>query len=181
MRNIRARIPHENESHWIKKSKLRTSSSWACSNSHGLKLAVSPTDKWRYTLLWRWGLACPEFACASPNNAKRPARAKRPSAVTTKRCVTEDEWREGLKRHTDCSSLLLCTAFLPARRTELSAFRKALKGHSPIVCRLHVNSVTPPPLNAVQANRAIFRVSQSEEDDEDTDCIPRVQSNGQHI
>jgi hypothetical protein len=95
--------------------------------------------------------------------------AKHPFTVTTEKCVTEDERRKVVKGHTDSSSLLLCTTFLPARRTERSAFWKALKGHSPIVCRLHVNSITPPFLNAVQANRAIFRVLQSKEDDEETD------------
>jgi hypothetical protein len=103
------------------------------------------------------------------------------SVLSPKKCVTEDERRQVVKGHTDSSSLLLCTTFLPARRTKLSAFWKALKGHSPIVCRLHVNSITPPFLNAVQANRAIFRVLQSKEDDEDADSITCVQSNRQHI
>jgi hypothetical protein len=95
--------------------------------------------------------------------------AKNRFTVTTQKCVTEDKRREAVKGHTDSTSLLLCTTFLPARRTELTAFWKALKGHSPIVCRLHVNSITPPFLNAVQANRAIFRILQSKEDDEETD------------
>ena len=73
------------------------------------------------------------------------------------------------------------TTFLPARRAKLSAFRKALKGYSRIVGRRLVNSITPPFLNAAQANRAIFRILQSKEDDEDTDSITCTQSNGQHI
>ena len=74
-----------------------------------------------------------------------------------------------MKRHTERSSLLLCTSFLPARRTELSTFRKALKGYSRIVGRLRVDRITPPLLNAVQANRAILRVLQSKEYDEETE------------
>ena len=101
--------------------------------------------------------------------------AKYPFTITEK-CVTQDEAPEVVKGHTDC------TTFLPARRTELSAFWKALKGHSPIVCCLHVNSITPPFLNTVQANCAIFWVLQSKEDDEDTDYITSLnQSSGQHI
>ena len=72
--------------------------------------------------------------------------------------MTEDKAPEVVKGHIE---------FLPARWTELSAFWKALKGHSPIVCRLHVNNTIPPFLNTVQANCAIFRVLQSKEDDED--------------
>jgi len=79
--------------------------------------------------------------------------AKHPFIVTTGKCVTEDERRDVVKGHADSSS-----TFLPARQTELSAFWKALiiKGHSRIVCRLHVDSITPPILDAVQANRAIL-------------------------
>jgi hypothetical protein len=99
----------------------------------------------------------------------------------TEKCVTEDEGRKVVKRHTDSSSLLHCTTFLPARRTELFAFWKALKGRSRIVCRLHVNSIAPPFLNAVQANRAIFRILQSKEDDEETECITCIQSSAQDI
>jgi hypothetical protein len=95
--------------------------------------------------------------------------AKHPFTVTTEKCVTEDEGREVVKVHADCSSLLLCKTFLPARRTKLSTFRKALKGHSPIVCRLRVDNITPPFLNAVETNRAIFRVLQSKEDNEETE------------
>ena len=76
-----------------------------------------------------------------------------------------------MKGHTSTerSSLLLCTSFLPSRRTELSAFWNALKGHSSIVRRLRVDRITPPLLNAVQANRAILRVLQSKEYDEETE------------
>jgi hypothetical protein len=96
--------------------------------------------------------------------------AKHSLTVTTgKKYVTEDERWKVVKGHTDSSLLLLCTTLLPARRTKLTAFWKALEGHPRIVCRTHVNSITPPLLNAVQANRAISRVLQSEEDDEDTD------------
>jgi hypothetical protein len=95
--------------------------------------------------------------------------AKHPFTVTTEKCVTEDKRREVVKAHADCNSLLLCTTFLPARRTELSTFWKALKGHSPIVGRLRVDRITPPLLNAVQANRAILRVLQTKVDDEETE------------
>ena len=108
--------------------------------------------------------------------------AKHPFTVTTGKCMIEDEEREVVK---GCTALThFCSAqhsSLPGRRTELSAFWKALKWHSRIVCRLHVNSITPPFLNAVQANRAIFGVLQSKEDDEDTDCITCIQSIAQHI
>jgi hypothetical protein len=63
--------------------------------------------------------------------------------------VSEDESREVVKGHTWCTSLLLCTTFLPARRTELSAFWRALKGCSLVICYVHVNSITPPFLNAI--------------------------------
>jgi hypothetical protein len=107
--------------------------------------------------------------------------AKHPFTVTIEKCVTEDERWLVVKRHTDSSSLLLCTTFSPARRTKVFAFWKALKGHSRIVCRLHVDGIAPPFLNAVQANRAILRVLQSKEDDEDTEYITYIQSSGQYI
>ena len=108
--------------------------------------------------------------------------AKPPFTLTTENSVIEDERRvsEAVKAHTD-SSHFSAQTFLSARRTELSAFWKALKGHSRIVCRLPVNSITPPILNAVQANRAIFRVLQSKEDDEDTECISCIQSSVRNI
>ena len=63
--------------------------------------------------------------------------------------VSEDESREVVKGHTWGTSLLLCTTFLPARRTELSAFWRSLKGCSLVICCVHVNSITPPFLNAI--------------------------------
>lgn len=71
--------------------------------------------------------------------------------------------------------------FLPARRTERSAFWKALVRNSHKVVRLGVNGIAPPCLNAIQADLAIVRVLQSKENNEDTDLIPRIQSSGQHI
>ena len=103
--------------------------------------------------------------------------ANHPFTITEK-CVTEDKVPEVVKGH---------TVFLTARWTKLSAFWKALegqalKGHSPIVCCLHVNSITPPFLNTVQANCTIFWVLQSKEDDEATDYITSLnQSSSQHI
>ena len=108
--------------------------------------------------------------------------AKHPFTVTTGKCMTEDEEREVVKGHSALAHF--CSAQhspLRARRTELSAFWKAFKWYSRIVCRIHVDSITPPFLNAVQANRAIFRVLQGKEDDEHTDCITCIQSNPQNV
>ena len=108
--------------------------------------------------------------------------AKLPFTVTTEKCLIKDERRDSkLVKAPTVSSHFSAQTFLPSRWTELSAFWKAHKRHSRIVCRLHVNSITPPILNAVQANRAIFRVLQSKEDDEDTECITYIQSSVQHI
>jgi hypothetical protein len=95
--------------------------------------------------------------------------------------VTEDERGEVVEGHTESSSLLHYTTYLPTRRTKFSPFWKALERYSRIIGRFHVNSITPPLLNTVQANRAIFRVLQSNEDDEDTKCITCIQSSGQNI
>ena len=37
--------------------------------------------------------------------------AKRPFTVTTEKCMSEDETREAVKGHTECTSLLLRTNF----------------------------------------------------------------------
>ena len=106
---------------------------------------------------------------------------KAPFTVTTRKCASKDERREVVKGNADYSQLLLGTTFLPARWTELFTFWKALKGYTCIIGRFRVDSITPPFLNTVQANRAIFRVLQSKEDDEDTECITGIQSSRQHI
>lgn len=70
---------------------------------------------------------------------------------------------------------------LPARRTERFAIRNSPVGHARKVGRLGINRIAPPRLNGVQRDRAVLRVLQSKEDDDETDSITRIQSSRQHI
>ena len=70
---------------------------------------------------------------------------------------------------------------LPARWAERPTLRYRLSWHTNIIGRLRVDNIAPPVLNAVQADRTIFRILQSKEDHNTTDDITCIQSSGQHI
>ena len=69
----------------------------------------------------------------------------------------------------------------PARWTKCSAIWNRLEWNPSKICRLRINGVTPPFLNGVQADRAVLRVLQGEEDEEEAYSVTRVQTSGQNI
>ena len=62
----------------------------------------------------------------------------------------------------------------PTRWTERFTIGNRLVCHPGKVGRLGIDNITPPRLNALQANCAILWVLQSKEDDDDTDGIADI-------
>ena len=68
--------------------------------------------------------------------------------------------------------------FLPARRAKRLAICESLDRNTGSVGRVQVYSIAPPLLDSVEADGAIVRVLKSEEDENNTESITRIQSSG---
>ena len=67
------------------------------------------------------------------------------------------------------------------RRAERSALWDRIVWHAKVVGSFGVDSIAPPCLNVVQANRTTLRILQGKEDEEAADGITGVQTSGQNI
>jgi len=106
------------------------------------------------------------------NLEKKKARHTCMCCIINRRALHKTVTTAGSSNNNNKKGALLL--LLPACGTELFACWNLLVRHSRKIGRLRVNGVTPPCLNAVQADRAVLRVLQTKEDEEEAHRITRV-------
>lgn len=70
---------------------------------------------------------------------------------------------------------------LPAFRAECLTLRESFERNTSEISRFCVHSVTPPSLDSIEANIAIFGELKNEEDEDHTDSITRIQRRRQKV